>query len=237
MARVDLCIFCKQNSSTAKFESKEHIIPDSLGNKELILPAGVVCDNCNNRVLSALDDALVGFLPVKLQRVLGGVVNKKGNVPILSSANNVSISKIDDKLYVQVPNRRHTQIDTENGTIKFIAKGNKLTSGGSRLIARALMKIVYETIAYRQGVSEVLQDKYETVREFVYQDYGKLNGYIVVGLIEKHDYCFEINYATPGFFLVRLHNVIFRFGVLDSSFDKQAITDTAVEQRARAMFW
>lgn len=40
------CIFCK--STTNPFTSVEHIIPESIGNKEHILPKGIVCDPCNN---------------------------------------------------------------------------------------------------------------------------------------------------------------------------------------------
>ncbi len=40
------CIFCKQNSENSK--SIEHIIPESLGNVDHILPKGIVCDSCNN---------------------------------------------------------------------------------------------------------------------------------------------------------------------------------------------
>ena len=40
------CIFCHKDSSTSK--SVEHIIPESLGNKEHFLPRGYVCDACNN---------------------------------------------------------------------------------------------------------------------------------------------------------------------------------------------
>jgi hypothetical protein len=40
------CIFCKQDSKDSK--TIEHIIPESLGNKDHILLSGVVCDKCNN---------------------------------------------------------------------------------------------------------------------------------------------------------------------------------------------
>lgn len=40
------CIFCKEDSATCT--SVKYIIPESLGNKEHILPKGVVYDNCNN---------------------------------------------------------------------------------------------------------------------------------------------------------------------------------------------
>ncbi|WP_414849776.1 HNH endonuclease [Kosakonia quasisacchari] len=40
------CIFCKMESTSSK--SVEHIIPESLWNTKNILPAGIVCDKCNN---------------------------------------------------------------------------------------------------------------------------------------------------------------------------------------------
>ena len=43
---MSFCIFCHKNSSTSK--SIEHIIPESLGNKNIWLPKGYVCDECNH---------------------------------------------------------------------------------------------------------------------------------------------------------------------------------------------
>jgi len=40
------CIFCEADTSNSK--SVEHIIPESLGNLDHVLPAGIVCDQCNN---------------------------------------------------------------------------------------------------------------------------------------------------------------------------------------------
>ena len=48
------CLFCKQDSSNTK--SVEHIIPESLGNKTLILPRGYVCDKCNNYFAIKVED-------------------------------------------------------------------------------------------------------------------------------------------------------------------------------------
>lgn len=39
------CIFCLRSDRT--FCSTEHVIPQSLGNDELVLPVGWVCDSCN----------------------------------------------------------------------------------------------------------------------------------------------------------------------------------------------
>jgi hypothetical protein len=49
----NICIFCRTKEE--KFTFPEHVYPESLGNTEIILPAGLVCDACNNGVLSRLD--------------------------------------------------------------------------------------------------------------------------------------------------------------------------------------
>jgi hypothetical protein len=40
------CIFCDCNSNDTK--TIEHIIPQSLGNVNITLPKGKVCNKCNN---------------------------------------------------------------------------------------------------------------------------------------------------------------------------------------------
>lgn len=41
------CIFCRKGKS---FKSVEHVIPESLGNVDPVLPKGVVCDACKNYI-------------------------------------------------------------------------------------------------------------------------------------------------------------------------------------------
>lgn len=60
------------------FTSREHAFPESLGNVELILPPGVVC---NNGRLSALDKALCDFGPISMCRTMLGVRSKAGKIP------------------------------------------------------------------------------------------------------------------------------------------------------------
>lgn len=36
------CIFCRRHDGG--FTSREHVFPESLGNEEVVLPRGVVCD-------------------------------------------------------------------------------------------------------------------------------------------------------------------------------------------------
>lgn len=71
-----VCIFCFSNKNA--FTAPEHILSEALGNKQLILPPGVVCDPCDHGPLSGLDKALVEFPPLQLIRVLWSLQRKKG---------------------------------------------------------------------------------------------------------------------------------------------------------------
>ena len=51
------CIFCHEVSDNSK--SIEHIIPESLGNKDLTLWKGAVCDKCNNYFATKIEKELL----------------------------------------------------------------------------------------------------------------------------------------------------------------------------------
>lgn len=73
------CIFCKKDSTNSK--SVEHIIPESLGNKNNILPKGVVCDNCNTYFGSKIEKTVLEMPYFKSLRGRIMIENKKGKIP------------------------------------------------------------------------------------------------------------------------------------------------------------
>lgn len=75
------CLFCRRTDRP--FSSVEHILPESMGNKEWILPPGVVCDTCNNGALAAAEKDLCEFFPIKAVRTMTATQNKKGRYPEL----------------------------------------------------------------------------------------------------------------------------------------------------------
>lgn len=78
------CIFCKEDSSASV--SVEHIIPESLGNKEHILPRGIVCDKCNNYFARKIEKPLLDSDFFRHARVWNFLPNKKGRVPVIDNA-------------------------------------------------------------------------------------------------------------------------------------------------------
>lgn len=70
------CIFCHKDSSTSK--SIEHIIPESLGNKDYFLPSGYVCDECNHYFAIKVEKELLSQPYFVSMRSRNGILTKKG---------------------------------------------------------------------------------------------------------------------------------------------------------------
>jgi len=73
------CIFCKQDSSSSR--SVEHIVPESLGNVEHVLPIGAVCDGCNQYFARKVERQLLESPMFRLLRADMAVPNKRGRIP------------------------------------------------------------------------------------------------------------------------------------------------------------
>src|SRR4051812_36315096 len=82
------CLFCLRTDGG--FLGREHIVSEALGNTELVLPPGIVCDRCNNGPLSRADDALIGLPPITLLRAERGLPTKAGK-PVVSKWGNAKI--------------------------------------------------------------------------------------------------------------------------------------------------
>jgi hypothetical protein len=76
---VTVCVYCRRGDGG--FTSEEHVFPEALGNDEILLPRGLVCDSCSNGVLSDLDQVLVDSEPVAFLRVLNVPYTKQGKFP------------------------------------------------------------------------------------------------------------------------------------------------------------
>jgi HNH endonuclease len=79
------CLFCKCPSHEAK--SVEHIIPESLGNirgnRRYLLPAGVVCDSCNNYFSRDVEGPLLSHRSFRNLRAWYQIPTKKKRLPTL----------------------------------------------------------------------------------------------------------------------------------------------------------
>ena len=73
------CIFCKNDSAGSR--SREHIIPESLGNTKAVLPAGVVCDRCNNYFSREVERPFLESSALNQLRFHQAIPSKRGRIP------------------------------------------------------------------------------------------------------------------------------------------------------------
>lgn len=72
------CLFCK--TTTGSFTKVEHIVPESLGNVNDVLPPGHVCDDCNQYLGSKVELPALTRTILAILRAAHGVPTKKGRV-------------------------------------------------------------------------------------------------------------------------------------------------------------
>ncbi|MBN1942521.1 MAG: hypothetical protein JW849_04420 [Phycisphaerae bacterium] len=74
---MNTCLFCHSNGP---FSKPEHIIPEALGNDDLIL-FDEVCDKCNQYFGSKIENFVLGKTPIAFWRTFLGIQKKKGKLP------------------------------------------------------------------------------------------------------------------------------------------------------------
>jgi len=73
------CIFCKCDATDSR--SVEHIIPESMGNVQHVLPPGVVCDSCNQYFARKVERPILESPMFMHIRSGMEVPNKRGRIP------------------------------------------------------------------------------------------------------------------------------------------------------------
>lgn len=180
------CIFCHKDSSTSK--SVEHIIPESLGNKEHFLPRGYVCDACNNYFSVKIEKELLAqpyFVSMRRRNDIrtkhGRFVKEPFIFPSIMDISLVSYNSEEKIVYIENDN-------VVNAIIS--GKCNKAFSifcdkpdSPNTLMSRFLAKCAYEYFLYNMGkdnydlcVQEYLgrgKDILKELREYARYGIGK----------------------------------------------------------------
>ncbi|MGJ7878064.1 HNH endonuclease [Streptomyces rochei] len=79
-----LCLFCKKDAQGSR--SVEHVVPESLGNTTMTLPAGTVCDACNNYFAVKVEKPFLESPSIVALRFHQAIPSKKRRIPPLEGA-------------------------------------------------------------------------------------------------------------------------------------------------------
>lgn len=165
------CIYCR--GLNGGFSTEEHIYPESLGNDEITLPPGMVCDKCNNGVLSGLDDYLVNHDLVSFLRTVFVPINPKTGRYPKGKSQRFSFERNDTrKIRLETHGLSEKQIDNmfreaDDGTveIKLPVVGRKPMDAPQ--LGRSLFKIGIGAIAYHEGPNACLDPRYDMARDYI----------------------------------------------------------------------
>ncbi|HET6225425.1 MAG TPA: HNH endonuclease [Bacteroidia bacterium] len=146
------CIFCKQDASSSK--SVEHIVPESLGNKNNVLPKGIVCDGCNNYFSLKVEKKVLEMSYFQSLRYRNGIESKKNRIPKGKAL--IPITKYEADVIIHKNKPIEVILDTasfeliEKGEIKhFILPFNSEFPKEDKIFSRFLAKIGLEMSALK----------------------------------------------------------------------------------------
>jgi hypothetical protein len=172
------CIFCKENSSSSK--SKEHIIPESLGNMDHVLSQGIVCDSCNNYFSIKIEKPLLDSGFISQLRFRQTIPNKRGTPPhlygfFLQGRKSVKVFRAQDGL--SISSYKENEETELLRTLSTHPKGTLLIPQvedfDECLFSKFLGKIALEVLAQRVscidgGLQEIVEkSELDELRKYV----------------------------------------------------------------------
>lgn len=185
---MSICIFCHKDSSTSK--SVEHIIPESLGNKEHILPKGYVCDACNNYFSVKIEKELLAQPYFVSMRRRNDIRTKKGKYVVedmfFPGAHKLSdtIFDLNDyALYIRDDDVVKAIIDGKCSCA--IARYIEEPDHPNKIVSRFLAKCAYESIFLMGGEHDYqLWIKEQDCKDSFFRDIDKLRLFARYGIGE-----------------------------------------------------
>jgi hypothetical protein len=159
------CLFCKQNSD--KSRSVEHIIPESLGNKDHILPRHFVCDNCNQYFAIKVEKPLLEQPYFKHLRNRSRIENKKRTIPTLDvMAIGLRPMKVEssfdkkDGFSITVPDDVDAKDLFSSPTCRLIIPVLDSPKEDNMVLSKFLAKLAVEALIYRVLDDTILVEEF-----------------------------------------------------------------------------
>ncbi len=168
------CIFCKNDSTNSR--SVEHILPESLGNKEHTLPKGVVCDSCNNYFATKIERPFLEqpfFRSLRSRNLIEGKRNRiptekaitmGGQVEILPTKDGLSVIYEDERIIKKV-------IAAKSGRIYVPQYSNPEPNNNtiSRFLGKVAIEFMTSRVLQIEGWNEeiVTKEQLDLLRNYV----------------------------------------------------------------------
>jgi hypothetical protein len=183
------CIFCK--STTSRFTTREHILPESLGGGEwAVLPEGLLCDKCQNFFGSSIEQQALMDYPFSYFRVFAGIPTKKGKPPWFTSWEGTIKASLQPGIVSYEPSRifKNAVEKERKSSIRLLAHPLK-----PKMICRFLLKMGLEVVA-TDNTEVVFDKKFDNARNFALLGEKQQDWWY----LQHEDHPAAINYITKG---------------------------------------
>ena len=155
------CIFCR--SDAGGFNTREHILPESLGGGDwAILPDGLMCDICQNRFGSEIEQQALSDYPFSFFRVFLGIPTKKGKPPWLDSWEGaIRATSVPGHIgYDPSAPFERAAYDGSKTQMRLLADPRK-----PHMVCRTLLKMGLEVVA-SDNRNDVFRSQYDMARSY-----------------------------------------------------------------------
>jgi len=159
-----LCLFCKQKVDSTS--GIEHIIPESLGNKNLFLKRGIVCQKCNCK-LGKLDDNFIHHSYNVVFKLNQNFITKKEKLPSTLFKDIVLMKNPNGTIRV-AKSKKHKKEDEvfeikKNGTAEYLLRFHQDIN--PLLISRFLAKVGIETLFFQRN-EFAFKNRFDNLRNY-----------------------------------------------------------------------
>lgn len=236
---VKKCIFCGADSSGSK--SVEHIIPESLGNKEYVLPRGVVCDKCNNYFARKIEGPVLSLDGFRQLRFYSFIENKEGRIPTSDAlicgdrvkAKWIETGAEEHSLLLEVDPKTVYKI-IKNPPKMFITRGYDLRDDENHRydISRFLAKLAIEYFVYLnldelkeegEEANLIFDDKLTRMIHFVRfgrNDFRPLDYKVYKKSMGEKDYVISLKFESSEdqlIFVLRINETFFELNLTNNA--------------------
>lgn len=232
------CLFCKEDSTNTK--SIEHIIPESLGNKSLLLPLGYVCDKCNNYFARKVEKPFLEIPQIQRMRFQLEVPNKKNRFPKirgkLDNGCSIILAKKQTKngiinLLEISPEELEKTIINKPKQVIISALSNEFLLTNDKTISRFIAKIALEALALKLSTIE------NSLEELVYdKNFDAIRKHARLGYLEdwpvsiRRIYSYDKNWGNEEDFLQKIYECDFLLIPIDKKIDIKKVTENILAE-------
>ncbi|MFA6667721.1 MAG: HNH endonuclease [Bacilli bacterium] len=189
------CPFCGQIITENNSKSKEHILPESLGNKDekFIFDKGIICDKCNNYFSRNIEEDFLNLQTIKLLRSYNRIPSKKNKIPSMDALICGDIAKVvfhhnriilecEPETCIKIFNNKPEIIFSKCECLDELQESYVVSRFLAKVCSEYLIllcihhKVNYNDFIAKSGVKKL----YEYVR------YGSINGDVFNYSVEKY---------------------------------------------------